>query len=759
MPRAGDLRRVARGSNDVHSPLRDLLDFSNPLGAIAQTAKDVGGKLKTQFDSALNGVVEFIKAETGIDLTSYLTLVQGIENEVGAKLGAAQNALTSLTQIPTYLLAGIQPGASLNMLPDPFFAAEQFLQGSGLWNWSALAPAGTPPGAGSATVTADGAAHQLLGVPIAIPDPTQMAQNIVVGASVFWQDVAAAGQSFVVAVNSYTGLNADGSLIEPPIVDPNRIVASITSPGAASTGHAGADANGFVPISGEWIPPAGAKYAAISLEVANAVTAGVVHFGSGLFNVASVVDASKLGNLLNIPMIAGHRIEGLFGLASMDTALQSHADTIYETLTGLVTSGETSLANVANALGSLLGIANNGQALGQTAVNVQNIVYNQLVSNGLESTVESNMPLQALGSGPSYVQVTQANSRGAPVRMSKSKNLGFAQIWQYYTGTITHFYLNFYKMDAAGNLTYLFSSTDLAAALANGSAAATWLLYTIPTASQIGVAPGDNIAVGCQVIGSGTVFVAGVDQSSWMTSHPTSRTKRTGFTQNWGTGSASSIAAASVGWSGAAPYIGLGVSDPNVDYHPAETRSYPNPGVDTYHLPTWMKVGDYVDYAIMSAGAGGYPGQAYGVNGLGGLPGNWLYGSLRYGDGYDIPTATTTLTITTGAGGLYGIYGDGSRPTNGGASSIAGTGVTTLSSAGGAIRPGYGDPIGYGPSPATVTVDGINYQAGGAQTTFASPGIAPGGGGPGGNGTTQGFGSGGPGANGEVWVRARQAGT
>lgn len=686
-----------------------------------------------------------------------MAMVNGLNAALNTLTASTQNALTSVTAIPAYLLSHIQPGATHNLLPDPFFAAADLLDGSGLWNWSSLAPAGTPPGSGSAVAVAAGTASQLLGVPIKLPPVDQIVGDIQVGASVFWSGVVATGQSFVVAVNSYSGLNADGSLIEPPITDPNRVAASISNPASASSSHPSADANGFVPIIGQWIPPVGAQYAAISLEVANAVTAGTVHFGSGVFSLPSVIDASKLGNIENIPQLLGSSVAGILGLTALDSSLQSVNDTMYETITGLVTSGETSLANLANAFNTLLGVANNGQSLGQSAINVQNIVFNQMVSNGLESTVESNMPLQSLGTGPSYVSATQANSRGAPVRVSKTKNLGFVQIWQYYTGTITHFYLNFYKMDASGNLTFLYSSVDLASSLASGSAAATWLVHTLETA--IAVAPGDNIAVGCQVVGSGTVFIAGVDQSAWMKNHPLSRTKMTGFTQNWGTGSASSIAAASVGWSGAAPYIGLGVSDPNVDYHPAEIQSYPNPGTYTYNLPTWMKPGDIIDYAVLGAGAGGYPGQAYGVNGLPGLPGNWTYGQLVYGDGHDIPTATTSLTIVTGAGGLGGIYGDGSRPTYGGNSSLAGTGVTTKTGAGGATQLGYGNPLGPGVSPPSVTIDTITYQGGGAQPNYASPGVAPGGGGPGGNGTTQGFGPGGPGANGEVWVRAHQAGT
>lgn len=675
-------------------------------------------------------------------------------------LGSAITAgLTTLTTIPAYLLSHLQPGAIQNVLPDPFFAAARFLEGSGLWNWSSLAPAGVPAGAGSVFIDAATAAtHQLLGVPVRVPTPEQMAEQITVGAKVFWDSVAAAGQSFVVAINSYSGINLDGTLIEPPIADPNRVIASITDPIANSLSHPDADVNGFVQLLGEYIPPVGTQYAAISLEVADAVTEGIVHFGHAVFNLPSVIDASKLGNLSQIPTVPRDAVEGILGLGGLGSSLGSTVDTIYETITDTVTDGETSLQNLRNAFLALLGIAQNGQSLGQNAINLQGIVDNQMTSNGLESTIESNMPLQVLGTGPSYVAATQAGSRGAPVRMGKAKNIGFAQIWAYTDGSPTGFYLNFYKMNDSGGLDFLFRSTNLIASLGVGSGNANWLLYDFPgTSSDIPVVAGDSIAVGCQVVGSGAVYIAGVDQSGWMSNHPSSRTKRTGFSQNWGGGVPSSLAAGSVGWTGAAPYIGLGVSNANRDYHPPESASWPNPGVYNYPFPDWLQPGDYIDYAGLGAGAGGYSGAGYGGNGHGGNPGSWMAGVLRYGDGYDIPTATRSLTIAVGAGGLNGIFGDGSRPTSGGSSNIYGTGVSTITAAGGSAVLALGDPIGYGPSPSVVNVAGINYYAGGVQSGFSGNGVAPGGGGAGGNGTTQAFGPGGYGANGEVWLRARQA--
>lgn len=115
MPRAADRFPDRRGGNDLHSPLRGLLDFTTPLAMTAQAAGD-GIRKK------IEDVVAFIKETTGIDLTGFTDLLNGLETATGLNL--FELADLNLTDNIPQLLAALQgidwsqPGAILQAIED-----------------------------------------------------------------------------------------------------------------------------------------------------------------------------------------------------------------------------------------------------------------------------------------------------------------------------------------------------------------------------------------------------------------------------------------------------------------------------------------------------------------------------------------------------------------------------------------------------------------------------------------------------------------
>lgn len=76
MPRMGDMFPQQRGGNDVHSPLRGLLDFTSPLDDTVQQAGD-------QIRGKIDDVVAFISETTGIDLSGVNALLDVLEGATG----------------------------------------------------------------------------------------------------------------------------------------------------------------------------------------------------------------------------------------------------------------------------------------------------------------------------------------------------------------------------------------------------------------------------------------------------------------------------------------------------------------------------------------------------------------------------------------------------------------------------------------------------------------------------------------------------
>lgn len=460
-------------------------------------------------------------------------------------------------------------------------------------------------------------------------------------------------------------------------------------------------------------------------------------------DLTGLFSASALKDIEDIPQLLVGSVAGIAGILDIGTAAQL----TWDQLTSAYTSGGgvvgAALADLATAAQQTWQNALDALGLGKTNTNTLGIVTNKSVSAGLEATVESNMSLQTLGSGstPSSVSVTQAVSAGGFLRCSQAKDFGFVQWYGKGVTGITSFFVNLYKMDSSGNLDLLFSSTDLHTSLGSSFQ---WQTYTFPGIDDIAVNPGDVIGVEFQVVGSGAYTIAGIGMA-WQTNHPTADTKQSGFTHNWSTGAASTITAGSVTFTGNTPYLGLGVSNVPPGFEPPATTTYPVAGTFTYAIPSYIQDGDFIDAIAIGGGSSG--SKAGGIlPGLGGIPGNW--NAVTYVMGVDIPHGATSLAVTVGAGGVS----NGSQTSyhSGAASTVSGTGVTTLTATGGS---GSLTVIENGPGPGNEEFNGLTYF-GGSTVALGATGSTPGGAGGGGVPFSN---NGMPGAPGRVFIVARQS--
>lgn len=83
MPKAFDLYPDRRGKDDTHSPLKNLIDYSSPMD---MTVRDAAGRVNLTIDSkvteAIDNTIQWIKDNTGIDLTDIVALTDLIAQEL-----------------------------------------------------------------------------------------------------------------------------------------------------------------------------------------------------------------------------------------------------------------------------------------------------------------------------------------------------------------------------------------------------------------------------------------------------------------------------------------------------------------------------------------------------------------------------------------------------------------------------------------------------------------------------------------------------
>jgi len=184
------------------------------------------------------------------------------------------------------------------------------------------------------------------------------------------------------------------------------------------------------------------------------------------------------------------------------------------------------------------------------------------------------------------------------------------------------------------------------------------------------------------------------------------------------------------------------------------TQRFSFPGSFSYFIPRWA---ERLDVILVGDGGGGESGGLL-ITGSGGSASSFTTKTLIRG--VDIPYATNYLAGVVGAGGAGGsgfqgagrALNDGFGGANGEtgqASTVVGSGMTTLNSAGGTA--GILQPTVQGAALADLVFNGKTYPGAQVENLPGNRGNHPGGGGAGG---WAGTGAGGAGGDGQIWIRA-----
>ncbi|QAU06444.1 minor tail protein [Mycobacterium phage KiSi] len=475
----------------------------------------------------------------------------------------------------------------------------------------------------------------------------------------------------------------------------------------------------------------------------------IVHLGlDGSF------DASQLINVKNIPTLPNLVMEGINGIANIGESIQNTIDYLWSAFTGQHGQSKSMAALAQAAQQTSLDITQAVRlAQAHTAILAER--RNKPAYVGLADTAEASFPLSdiAAGATPPSIAVTATVAPMGFIRCTEGSTKGYVQWIGSGVANLTGFYVNVYRMNAAGDLTLLHTSPDLQSQL---TAAWAWQTYVFSGANQVVCEPGDVLAAEFVALGSGSHLIAGM-AASWIPNHPTAAPKRLGAVRNPGSGgrapATGTIAAASIGYAGAGvPWLSFGISNVAADYEAPVTAEYDQVGTYTYEIPSWAQ---YLDLVAIGGGGGG--GSSFNfASGQGGGYGYWAGRTLKRG--VDFPANATQMTVVVGnGGGITGAEGYPGNPSGVGWIGLDGT-LQQMIAAGGA----YG---GQGPNHNPNNPNGntpgrgsLNFQwhsksyFGGTDAAFAG-GSFPGGGGSGAAPYLQGYG-GGPGA---AWVTARQS--
>lgn len=171
-------------------------------------------------------------------------------------------------------------------------------------------------------------------------------------------------------------------------------------------------------------------------------------------------------------------------------------------------------------------------------------------------------------------------------------------------------------------------------------------------------------------------------------------------------------------------------------------------------IPTYAV---FVDLVLVGGGASGRTGNgASGSPGIGGKAGQWVGVTLERG--VELPWSTKSMMVTVGAGGTFPANHNDAGPTLGSPSAVSLAGVSSIVALGGQGHRGDGIPVKQaGEDAGDFDWEGQRYIGGkGGRSSNGWYGLAPGGGGAGGNGgfldqKVRGW----PGGRGQVWVKFR----
>lgn len=707
----------------------------------------------------LGDIVDALTGSSGdlADLEAWALKLLGPDSPLNASnlFGSINDAVLHL--IPLSSISLFQP----NLLTAPAFDfVENVLGAAGFAApWDGTVGRTT---LGSSTMTGDGA-HQWIQ-----SNPVRVAEGDPLTVSVWakWLGLDFTGTPFELQIARYLG---------DTLVTVDNVAAP-TSPGA--------NQSAWTQLTSSYTVPSGCDTVRVQFHLFDTVTAGQVWFDdadlhkSGLLKMAwtqGLPEAIQAGiqalqDLIDTIWQAITRLTGVDKLlADITDALQNFpnlnvlpyggginiGESLQATWDSLVSGsvGTTGVGSVLSDL-NLIGFLTNSRAkLGEYAYDILSVRNNKPQDQGFLPTSESNFPLSLVGfQGTAPTLPITATSSLMTVHTIGENVYKAAVGWYgYFTGTITDFRVNIWKMDVVtGALTLVHNSTNQSALLSNVSSPPPHVVYPLP--APLPVTASDVYLIERALSGSGTYNIVG--ESTWIGNHPSIFPKNWAATRSAGAGSISLgtvISGGSVVPSSSVPWTEF-AKDPIATSavflpHSPEPWTFSTPGTGSLAIPSWCT---HIDRVAVGAGGGG---EGCGLLwGEGGHAGSWAGDRLQRG--VDIPMGTTSLNwaVDYGGGGGGGIGADGDA---GGASIVSGTGASTLIAFGGVG--GSAQNADYtGKSPGSFEFppgSGIFYVGGAVAASPYSNGNPAGGGGA---GSGLQFVNAGTGAPGRVWIVFRQ---
>jgi hypothetical protein len=649
------------------------------------------------------------------------------------------------------------------------FPDAQSVSGAGLWQWDS-SNTRSVDGTGSMKVTADGTMKAARGAPIPVNEGQKISPSIFAK----WVGYAGSGSTVQLQVIRFSGT------IQAPVEIGTASVAAIT-PTAGS--------GGWTEVTGTYSIPAGVTHVRTRIVVTSGATVGTLYFDDGTYelssnfveNLTSWFQLPVIGDLFGDPgsfdpsdlipvpvLDMGNIIhEALTGvlpggdlLEDILDALRAIPDSNVIGVGGPATIGQSVLETLNNIVGGFVGAIGSGASLADV-FNIANLVSsnatlgsfswdllgirnNKSLAAGMLPTSVASLGLTDVGAGASATTFTVSSSTATVLwkRFEEAMSLGVISWLGNGTTNITDMRVNIWKMDP------LTGDVELAHASANiigdvsGAGSPEYNTYEIPTPIAVEVTEiyGAEIEVRA---GVGTHNVAG--KQYWLPSHPTVFPRRFQSVRNSGaTTPPSTIASASINYSTTnVPYIEFAVeTGPGSEFHEDSTLMFTS-SVST-PIQNWA---NFYDVIAVGNGGAGHQGGTWGVYGEGGSAGQWSTDTWVRGVDFDDTDTVINIVIPAAAVGGSGSGADG------GTVSAQIPGGPTVSALGGGGGDSYfGNKNGL--SPGNQTYNSVPYSGGAQQSSYGGWGIAPGGGGAGGNWVS--FQFGGDGAKGAVWLVARQ---
>lgn len=696
-------------------------------------------------------------------------LVNALENNLFLKVGDPIHAAQLIGRIPARLISMVSIGSMTNeitnLLPDGSFAPGS-IQMSPDWIEDSAGSRTGDDGTGAAKVIADGKPHALRsGVTATDVVAVTPGNPYLVRAFVKHQDYVGTGDAIKLQIVTYRG-SERGDVI--PIATYAPAEANLDWPGKE--------------LAGTYIVEPGVTGVQTRLYVSEEATSGSIWFddvstGSSAKLRPEWIDGlpEALQEMLNRWQML---IDTIFNaitrtgrtflntLDDIEHALQNIPFLNIVSALGSENLGKDAIEIINSIVGGFVGVVGAGASpadvfnigkmisewasRGNKAKEITDTRTNKKATAGLGISEGSNFDL---GLADTWITVTPTASAVGYDYVEGDMPLGAISWIGYGSSGVTGLYINVWKVNlATGEQTPIHSSANIVGLLAGVATASpgTFLQYNLPAPVGIHISEllgYEVITVGGNHTIRGRIYT--------LPAHPTAPITKLAASRNASASPStppSSIAKASVGWGDNAPWIGIAVDNGNgIGYHDPQLI-YLGTEATTMPIPDWT---DAVVPAICGDGGGGHLGGSWGIAGADGTPGKWATGYWKRG--VDFSGSGTIITFTPGPGGTPGHSpfatdgGDGDGTTI----SIPGSTLTAEGGKGGTgIRAVaiIGPPVGRGPGDITIGPAGYEQpiQAGKDQHAYGGNGMAPGGGGNGGDWAF--VSAGGHGAPGGGWV-------